>query len=221
MSSQLEAEALRLKQAALETLITEYAREAAATEPVRWAELVECHRPTMGDAVSLYYLRAVRLLGCREIFGPRLNSRLLQQAGRRAASRLEFRDLDDVLACLQRMMVGVPRVVSKDEDALIFEEDECAVCSGLANLGEAVCSFEAGLLAGALEQIRCKPVTAAEVKCWGLGDRVCRFEARIGVTPSPGPDPLEVIAALAARAAQASELLVRLREREKELERLA
>ncbi|MCX7597240.1 MAG: GGDEF domain-containing protein, partial [Armatimonadetes bacterium] len=47
------------------------------------------------------------------------------------------------------------------------------------------------------------------------------FEARIGVTPSPGPDPLEVIAALAARAAQASELLVRLREREKELERLA
>lgn len=221
MSSQLETEALRLKQAALETLVAEYAQEARATAPLPWADLLDCQRPTMGDAVSLSYLRALRLLGWRDLFGPRLNARLLEQAGRRAAARLEFRDLDDILACLQRMMVGVPHVVQAEKDLLIVEEEECAVCSGLANIGEAVCSFEAGLLAGALEAIHQKPVAVVETKCWGLGDRVCRFEAQIGVESAPGPDPLEVIAALAARAAQASELLARLREREKELERLA
>lgn len=221
MSSQLETEALRLKQAALEALVAEYTREAQSALPLRWADLLSCERATMGDSVSLSYLRALRLLGWRELFGPRLNARLLEQAGRRAAARLEFRDLNDVLACLQRMMVGVPRVEREEEDWLVVEEQECAVCSGLANIGEAVCSFEAGLLAGALEAIRQRPVGVVETKCWGLGDRVCRFEARIGARPSPAPDPLEVIAALAARAAQASELLARLREREKELERLA
>lgn len=221
MATELEAEALRLKSAALDGLIAEYMRQARVAGPIAWNELLCCERPTLGTKVNLHYLRAVRLLGWRELFGPRLSACLLEQAGRRAAARLGLRTLEDVLALLQAMMVGVPRVVCDTSEFFALEQYECAVCSGLKNLGEAVCSFETGLLAGALEVMRRQPVAVFETKCWGLGDEVCRFEAKIGAEAPPGPDPVEVIAALAARSAQASDLLVRLREREAQLQRLA
>lgn len=221
MSSQLETEALELKRAALESLVAEYEKEARAVLPLPFTVATECVRPSLGTTVNVCYLRALRLLGWRELFGPRLNARLLELAGRRAAAHVDHQCLDDILGCMQRMMIGVPRLVHSDDELFVLEEDECGVCSGLGNIGEPVCTFEAGLLAGALEQVYRKPVSVAETKCWGLGDKICRFEAHIGVPPPPSPDPLEVIASLAARAAQAAELLERLRERERELERLA
>ena len=46
-------------------------------------------------------------------------------------------------------------------------------------LGRAVCDFELGLVAGALEKITGKRIAAKEVKCNGLGDGICWLDYKI------------------------------------------
>ena len=54
---------------------------------------------------------------------------------------------------------------------------ECAACAGLHARGHAVCHFEGGLLAGAVESIFRHPVRVHETACiGGHGSDACRFE---------------------------------------------
>ena len=53
---------------------------------------------------------------------------------------------------------------------------------GLPALGETVCNYDEGFLAGILTAYTQKPYTAVEVDCWATGDRVCRFRAEIQQT---------------------------------------
>ena len=52
---------------------------------------------------------------------------------------------------------------------------EDADCSGLPLLGETVCNYDEGLIAGIFSTYTGKEYTAVEVDCWATGDRVCRF----------------------------------------------
>jgi predicted hydrocarbon binding protein len=48
-------------------------------------------------------------------------------------------------------------------------------------VGRKLCSFEGGLIAGVMESIVKKPVTATEVTCiGGLGHKTCGFDVQIG-----------------------------------------
>lgn len=46
-------------------------------------------------------------------------------------------------------------------------------------LGETVCNYDEGFVAGILSLYSDKPYRAVEVDCWATGDRVCRFRAEI------------------------------------------
>lgn len=46
-------------------------------------------------------------------------------------------------------------------------------------LGETVCNYDEGFIAGVLSTYSGKMYTAVEVDCWATGDRVCRFHANI------------------------------------------
>lgn len=95
---------------------------------------------------------------------------------------LEF---SDFIAQLQRkleeMKIGVLRVEETDERTgkMVFTMSEDADCAGLPMLGETVCNYDEGFLAGLLTAYTKRPYSAVEVNCWATGDRVCRFQAAV------------------------------------------
>ena len=82
---------------------------------------------------------------------------------------------------LQELRIGVLRIEEVDEESgrIILTVSEDADCSGLPVLGETVCNYDEGFIAGILSVYSGKPYTAVEVDCWATGDRVCRFHADV------------------------------------------
>lgn len=82
---------------------------------------------------------------------------------------------------LQELKIGVLRIEHVDEESgkIILTVSEDADCSGLPILGETVCNYDEGFIAGILSVYSGKQYTAIEVDCWATGDRVCRFHADI------------------------------------------
>ena len=52
-------------------------------------------------------------------------------------------------------------------------------CSGLPIMGETVCNYDEGFLAGILKVYTHKDYVVTEIDCWATGSRVCRFEAKV------------------------------------------
>ena len=80
---------------------------------------------------------------------------------------------------LQELKIGVLRMEEADEKTgrIIFTVSEDADCSGLPVLGETVCNYDEGFIAGILSVYSGKSYAVVEVDCWATGDRVCRFHA--------------------------------------------
>lgn len=116
--------------------------------------------------------------------------RIFRNAGRMAGSYFasHFLDLnlsmDDFVRQLQSKMqefkMGVLRIESLDEKTgkIILTVAEDADCSGLPVLGQTVCNYDEGLIAGILSTYLKKDYEAFEIDCWATGSRVCRFHAQ-------------------------------------------
>ena len=82
---------------------------------------------------------------------------------------------------MEEFKIGILRMESLDEESgkavLTLAED--ADCSGLPILGETVCNFDEGFIAGVLSVYTGKSYEATEIDCWATGDRVCRFCAEV------------------------------------------
>jgi len=168
-------------------------------------------RSDLGPNIDLLYMRIMRL-ALRETYGGKLSASILYQAGKNIAlSSFAIMEINDLIDYLNKLMIGRTRLVSMEGNKIIFEEDECAVCSGMPNIGEALCSFECGFIAGGLTRIMDMDVVVTETKCWGLGDEVCRFEAELfkkGTINENGEavSTVDMIATLASKASMAIEL---------------
>ena len=82
---------------------------------------------------------------------------------------------------MKELKIGVLRIEDVDEESgkIILTVAEDADCSGLPVLGETVCNYDEGFIAGILSVYSGKQYTAIEVDCWATGDRVCRFHANV------------------------------------------
>ncbi len=82
---------------------------------------------------------------------------------------------------MKELKIGVLRIEDVDEESgkIILTVAEDADCSGLPVLGETVCNYDEGFIAGVLSTYSGKMYTAVEVDCWATGDRVCRFHANV------------------------------------------
>ena len=81
------------------------------------------------------------------------------------------------------MSIGIIKVPTITDTHLHVDVYECVTCAGMEPVGRVLCSFEGGLIAGVVEGIVKKPVTAKEVSCiGGLGDETCGFDLQIGAT---------------------------------------
>ena len=82
---------------------------------------------------------------------------------------------------MEKLKIGVLRIEEVDEASgrIMLTVAEDADCSGLPVLGETVCNYDEGFIAGILSLYSGKEYTAIEIDCWATGDRVCRFRATV------------------------------------------
>ena len=160
-----------------------------------WEDLgdLETARPNLGGSVSLTAYRLM-VFTFRDTlskeFGLGKTKELFVQAGHLAGRQFcrnlldKSLDLDGFIAALKQklieMKVGILRIEQADRDHLTFAltVSEDLDCSGLPVLGDTVCDYDEGFIAGIFEEYVGRPFTAREVDCWATGDRTCRFEVK-------------------------------------------
>jgi uncharacterized protein len=154
-------------------------------------------RKTLGETVPVQLFRALRLVGVmegmKEIAGRGANA-IIYRGGRnlglnigksistQISEPLELNNyLSSVVSTCKSLGIGLVSVAggSFESGQVYIRVDECVSCAGMPNIGEPVCHFEGGMVAGIIEnfthtQIRCK-----EIKCWAKGDSECLFEIQL------------------------------------------
>ncbi len=126
-----------------------------------------------------------------EEFGKERQVEIFRRAGYRAGQFFAENRLDltlpfpafiaSVQSQLEKLKIGILRVEKLEEETgrIVLTVAEDADCSGLPLLGETVCNYDEGFLAGLLSVYTGKKYSAVEVDCWATGDRVCRFCAEV------------------------------------------
>jgi predicted hydrocarbon binding protein len=157
-----------------------------------WKDLgdIETGRPHLGTTMPVAVYRLMQYT-MREVLGRRMSPQeagdILRQAGWRAGT--EFcenvldrafpfdRFLSQVQGKLQGLKIGILRMEHSDLSAMDFTltVSEDLDCSGLPFLGETVCEYDEGFIAGLFEGYTGNRFDAREVDCWASGDRTCRF----------------------------------------------
>lgn len=142
------------------------------------ADITAVDRPTLGPAAAVAAFRAIRLGALGTVAGSGLNG-AVYLAGRRWAQSLTFSTPADLFRTLAELRLGVPRVLSQSADTIEIELAETLSAAGLPAVGEPLCHFEAGFLAGALATLTGKRVQVRETACWGTGGQRCVFVAKL------------------------------------------
>ena len=147
-------------------------------------------RKILGSEIPIMVYRLMEFSLREEIIsqcGKEKQIEIFRKAGRRAGTYIAQHLLDlslpfnefiaQLQARIEEMKMGILRVEAQDgkEKKLILTVSEDADCSGMPLLGEAVCNYDEGLIAGILSAYSNVTCQAVEVDCWGTGSRVCRF----------------------------------------------
>jgi uncharacterized protein len=149
-------------------------------DPVTVENALRVERSELGTSVPAALFRLVRLVALEEILG-RGAAGPAYIAGKRLGKALGLPDISAFLKLCEELNIGKIRVPKQDERSLYVDVYECVTCSGLHPVGRKLCSFEGGLIAGVMESIVKRPVTATEVTCiGGLGHKTCGFDVQIG-----------------------------------------
>lgn len=89
--------------------------------------------------------------------------------------------LSDLQAKLKEMKIGILRMEKADiqNNTFVLTLSEDLDCSGLPVMGDAVCVYDEGFLAGIFFAHTGRHFRVEEVDCWATGDRTCRFHAQL------------------------------------------
>ena len=131
-------------------------------------------RPRIGSEVPVTLYRIIRLLSMEKALGE-ASGTIMYNIGKNIGKSLQLKTADDLINIVKELKIGIARIVSKEDNKIIIEVNECVTCSGIPNIGRPVCHLEAGIIAGALSIILNKLVRVKETKCWGMGDKVCEM----------------------------------------------
>jgi predicted hydrocarbon binding protein len=124
-------------------------------------------------------------------FGAEEADRLFQEAGKLAGlhflqnvlkDALHFHDLvSSMQVAFRELGAGIVRVEMADPpyDEIILSIAEDADCSGLPYLNYEYCRYDEGFIRGILEGFTGRSYFVREIDCWTMGDRVCRFHAKV------------------------------------------
>ncbi|MCK4401517.1 hypothetical protein KAW08_04355 [bacterium] len=139
------------------------------------SEIDKSERKKLGVDIPVTLFRLIRLIGMGKLLGDSSGA-ALYTVGKTVGETLGVKTAEELLKLVEDLKIGIPKVVEMSDKRIIVDVFECVTCSGIPNIGEVVCHFEAGLIAGALGKILGKGTKTTETKCWGKGDKVCEFE---------------------------------------------
>ena len=171
-------------------------KEERSEYQFQWKDLgnVEEGRPNLGPStlVSVYRLMQYTL---RDVlitrYGVETANELFVEAGKLAGAQFSKNmldlsaDFEAFVAQLQERMrtlnIGILRIEKADISNMDFvlTVSEDLDCSGLPIVGETVCDYDEGFIAGILTAYTGKDFEVKEIDCWATGDRTCRFTAKL------------------------------------------
>lgn len=218
VEKQLSSEAARDFKQKILRVFEDALEEDKSQFPLDVPRIFEYERPCLGGTVPVELYRAVRLFAFREALGSRISASILGNSGRSFAKKMGVSGLGPLMEALLDLAVVKPSVESRSDDKLVLTATECAACSGMPYMGEAICHFETGFIRGALEEEFGGPPCAKEVNCWGLGDSICRWE----IKPDPYCEereetPLDFAITVAGKAAALVDTSMIVRESNRQL----
>lgn len=151
-------------------------------------------RPNLGNTTRLEMYRLMQFC-FRDVlearYGTDAADELFYEAGKLAGREFSAHllapreDLGAFVAELQTLLsdmrVGILRVEKADAEKgeFVVTVSEDLDCSGMPELGDAVCVYDEGFIAALLESYAGRPFIVREVDCWCTGDRTCRFTAEL------------------------------------------
>jgi len=171
-------------------------KEERTSYRFQWKDLgdIEEGRPNLGPStlVAVYRLMQYTM---RDVliaeYDPQTASQILVKAGKLAGSefckavldtKLEFNEfVSDLQDKLKTLKIGVLRVEKADlaNMEFVLTVDEDLDCSGLPLVGETVCDYDEGFIAGILDTYTGKEFDVKEIDCWASGERTCRFSVKL------------------------------------------
>ncbi|OGS34137.1 MAG: hypothetical protein A2293_14955 [Elusimicrobia bacterium RIFOXYB2_FULL_49_7] len=113
---------------------------------------------------------------------------------------------------LAKIAVLAPPADDQSKRKITIQFMESAVTAGMPFIGEPICSFESGLIAGVLGKLYKRKLTVIETKCVAMGHEYCQFEAETserhhggsshdcGFGMSYSEENMELISSLASHA---------------------
>jgi predicted hydrocarbon binding protein len=150
-------------------------------------------RPNLGNTTRVEVYRLFQFIlrdVLEEEFGTEKTDRLLYKGGYLAGKHLvdkfvgkmdSFADyIEKVRQLLLDLNIGIMRFESANAETSHFTltVSEDLDCSGLPDIGHAVCTYDEGFIAGVFSAFSGKEYDVKEIDCWCTGDRTCRFEVK-------------------------------------------
>jgi predicted hydrocarbon binding protein len=152
------------------------ATDPSAYKNVDIKNALKVARPTLGENAGVALYRLLRLVALEDIIG-RGAAGTAYVAGKKLGISLGLTKLDDFLELCHSLKIGIIKVPVLTTQKVHVDVYECITCSGMDRVGRALCHFEGGLIAGAVESILKQRTRAHEVTCiGGLGDDACGFD---------------------------------------------
>ena len=132
------------------------------------------------DSKYVMSFRLVRFCRISRVVGSHAADILWYSSGKDLGTLLVdkglIKSVDDVTRVLLDQRIGIVDVVKESSNRTRIHVYECMTCSGIPNIGKAVCHFEGGVIAGILTKLMGSEARAIETHCWGKGNRFCGFD---------------------------------------------
>ncbi len=170
---------------------------ASSMADLLWSDETELNsREHLGNLVSVKVYRlleySVRDTLVKE-YGQERANELFRRAGMAAGKSLTMHLLKESLSLppyaffthlrdlLRNLQMGILQMERFDPESgyMLLTMSEDLDCSGLPVLGETVCHYDEGFLAGVLQIYTGRRYRVKEIDCWATGSRTCRFEAHV------------------------------------------
>ncbi|MCK5451360.1 MAG: hypothetical protein KAI70_06310 [Candidatus Omnitrophica bacterium] len=152
---------------------------------------IDLCRPTLDGAEFIKNFRILRMVGLQwnlsSLLGSKAGDGIVYSIGIKLGRDLVTSNLVagkdpkefiiNFAKLVENLKIGVISVVEWKKDfPNILKIDECISCAGMSNVGEPVCHYEGGIIAGVLSEYFKTLIVAKEVICWGDGGETCQFE---------------------------------------------
>ncbi len=131
-------------------------------------------RPKLKGILPLETYRLLRVSGMKELFGDSTGP-VLYRLGKILSSKFEIKTEEELLALIEKLGIGLPKIFNKTEDIIVIHLYECMTCAGFPITGELICDLECGFIAGGYEKITGTKTKGTQTKSWTLGDGFCEF----------------------------------------------